>query len=67
MDAATNKDLAKAFEMIGKLNDLIAQLCQVSRDQNELIKQLQDDIKILKKTTVKRANLKSGGYVVTKI
>lgn len=67
MDTATNKDLAKAFEMIGKLNNLIAQLCQVSRDQNELIKQLQDDIKILKKTTVKRVNLKSGGYIVTKI
>lgn len=67
MDTATNEDLAKAFEMIGKLNDLIAQLCQVSRDQNELIKQLQDDIKILKKTTVKRVNLKSGGYIVTKL
>ena len=67
MDTATNEDLAKAFKMIGKLNDLIARLCQVSRDQNELIKQLQDDIKILKKTTVKRANLKSGGYIVTKL
>lgn len=67
MDAVTDKDLAKAFEMIGKLNDLIAKLCQVSRDQNELIKQLQDDIKILKKTTVKRVNLKSGGYIVTKL
>ena len=67
MDTATNEDLAKAFKMIGKLNDLIAQLCQVSKDQNELIKQLQNDVKILKKTTVKRVNLKSGGYIVTKL
>ena len=67
MDTVMNEDLAKAFKMIGKLNDLIAQLCQVSRDQNELIKQLQNDIKILKKTTVKRTNLKSGGYIVTKL
>ena len=66
MGVVTNKDLANAFKIISELNDLVARLCKISKDQNELIKQLQDDIKTLKKTTVKRVNLKSGGYIVTK-
>ena len=57
MGVATNKDLANAFKIISELNDLIARLCKISKDQNELIKQLQDDIKTLKKTTVKRENI----------
>lgn len=46
---AKTEDLIKAFELIGKTNELIERLANVVLQQNDLIDELQKDIKSLNK------------------